>query len=126
MCKICNEVTYDWSMYCVLVDSLMGRLVQDLKAEAMRGQRAESEEVELEIDNSFFKQKFVPLVHQTLMSAMSIQSLPLFNFVLSLRLAQTYKSITPAENAFILKQFMDLHGWRQWRDPEHDFVKLSD
>jgi hypothetical protein len=84
-------------MYCTLVDSLMGKLVSDLKTQAIKKKmasapqyRSESEseeEIELEIDNSFFKQSFVPSVHQTLMSSLSISSLPLFNFVVSLRLA---------------------------------------
>jgi hypothetical protein len=82
-------VTYDWTMFCTLVDNLMEKLVNDMKLNLIRQKHTQedSEEMELEIDNSFFKQKFVPLVHQTLMSALSINALPLFNFVLSLRLA---------------------------------------
>jgi len=47
----------------------------------------ENEEIELEIDNTFFKQRFVPIVHQTLMSSILTSALPLFNLLLSLRLA---------------------------------------
>ena len=33
-------MTYDWSMYCTLVDSLMGKLVSDLKTQAIKKKMA--------------------------------------------------------------------------------------
>ena len=56
------------------------------------------DEVEIEIDNTFFKKKLMPQIHKSLMSSLKVTSLPIFNLVLALRLAQTYKSITAAEH----------------------------
>jgi len=58
----------------------------------------EISEAEIEIDNSFFKRKFVPAVHQTMVASLSNSDVPLFNLFLSLRLAHTYKAISALEH----------------------------
>lgn len=104
--KQCNIVTYAWNKYIQIVDNLLEKLVDNLKVEAYRRQKGASEEddpeviadVEIEIDNSFFKRKFVPAVHQACVASIPYEVVPLFNFFLSLRLAQTYKAITAPEH----------------------------
>lgn len=83
-------------------------------------------DVEIEIDNTFFKKKFVPLVHQALVCSIDSNHVPLYNFFLSLRLAHTYKAINALEHQFILKQLVDLKNYKQWRNSDHQFVKIND
>jgi hypothetical protein len=68
--------------------------------------------MEIEIDNTFFKKKFMPQIHKSLMSSLFESSLSIYNFILSLRLAQTYKAISPGEHQFILKQLVELKDFK--------------
>ncbi len=124
--KQTNQVTCSWSRFMTTVEQLVKKLIERLKIEASRGQEDEPSEVEIEIDNRFFKQSLVPAVHSALTASIASKTAPLFNLILALRLAQTYRAITPAEHSFILKQLVDLQGYQQWRDPEHKFVAIED
>jgi len=42
------------------------------------------------------------------MASLTLDALPVFNLILSLRLAQTYKQINALESSFILKSFVEL------------------
>jgi len=55
-------------------------------------------EVELEIDNEFFSKKVIPVIHKVMMSNVKTESKSFFNFVLSLRFALLYNSITIEEH----------------------------
>jgi len=69
-------VTYNWRRYLIIVDTLLVKLIDNLKLAAVKTQTPDDDdvkdlsEVEIEIDNSFFKRKFVPLIHQTLVSSL--------------------------------------------------------
>lgn len=58
-----DEVNYDWDMYINMLDNLMAKLVQKLKQEAALKHGQDPSDIEIEIDNSFFKQQFIPSVH---------------------------------------------------------------
>lgn len=60
------------------------------------------------------------------MGSLKTEALPIFNLLLSFRLAETYKSINRKENEFFLKHLTKLSGFLQWRDPDHFFIKLND
>jgi len=67
--KQTSVITYSWSRYLIILDGLLHKLVENLKIESIKASGKDDDdlsEVEIEIDNSFFKRKFVPLVHQTL------------------------------------------------------------
>ena len=85
------------------MDSLLAKLVDNMRLEALKAKKGDKEDeevsdVEIEIDNSFFKRKFVPSVHQTMVASLENTDVPLFNFFLSLRLAHTYKAISALEH----------------------------
>jgi hypothetical protein len=61
--KQTNTVTTSWSLFLDSIGILLSKLINNMKIEAVK-QGAADAEVEIEIDNRFFKQKFVPLVHQ--------------------------------------------------------------
>lgn len=61
--KQTNTVTTSWSLFLDSIGILLSKLINNMKIEAVK-QGAADTEVEIEIDNRFFKQKFVPLVHQ--------------------------------------------------------------
>ena len=54
--------------------------------------------MELEIDSDFFSKKVIPVIHKIMMSNVKIESKSFFNFVLALRLALLYNSITVDEH----------------------------
>ncbi len=94
-----------------MIELILGKLVYRLKVETYQqiqqnknrsaqddSDQENFDEVEIEIDNTFFKKKLMPQIHKSLMSSLKVTSLPIFNLVLALRLAQTYKSITAAEH----------------------------
>ena len=64
--KQTNSVTYSWSRFIEIVSSVLAKLLEKMKLQAVKAQDKnddDTREVEIEIDNRFFKQKFVPLVH---------------------------------------------------------------
>jgi hypothetical protein len=64
--KQTNQVTYSWSRFLNTVDLVLVKLIETLKQEAVKASGQDGEDlgdVELEIDNSFFKRRFVPLIH---------------------------------------------------------------
>lgn len=64
--KQTNSVTYSWSRFMDIVSSVLAKLLETLKAQAVKERGRDDDDtrdVEIEIDNRFFKQKFVPLVH---------------------------------------------------------------
>ena len=63
-------------------------------------------EVELEIDSNFFSGQVLPKIHKVMMSNVKIDSKNFFNFVLSLRLALMYNSMTIEEHNHILNQLI--------------------
>ena len=52
----------------------------------------------MEIDNEFFSKKIIPVIHKVMMSNIKIDSKSFFNFVLSLRFALLYNSISVEEH----------------------------
>ena len=60
--------------------------------------RRRQSEVELEIDSDFFSKKVIPVIHKVMMSNVKIESKSFFNFVLALRLALLYNSISVDEH----------------------------
>jgi len=101
--KQCRCVTYSWQRYLQVVDSLLLKLVDNLRFDAYQAKKGDREddevsEAEVEIDNSFFKRRFVPAVHQTMVASLASTDVPLFNFFLALRLAHTYKAISALEH----------------------------
>ena len=79
-------------------------------------------EVELEIDQTFFSDKIIPIIHKVMMSNVKIESKDFFNFVLGLRLALLYGSITIDENNFVLSQLVQLKEFWKWRNAKHSFI----
>ena len=64
--KQTNSVTYSWSRFIEIVSTVLAKLLEKMKLQAVKAQDKnddDTREVEIEIDNRFFKQKFVPLVH---------------------------------------------------------------
>ena len=87
--------------------------------------RRKQSEVELEIDNDFFSKKVIPVVHKVMMSNVKIESKSFFNFVLSLRLALLYNSISVDEFQLILNQLILLKDFWKWRDGSHQFIDVN-
>jgi hypothetical protein len=69
------------------VEQLVRKLIEKLKIEASKGKEEEHDEVEIEIDNRFFKRSLVPAVHTALTASIDSKTAPLFNLILALRLA---------------------------------------
>lgn len=82
-------------------------------------------EVELEIDNDFFSKRVIPVVHKVMMSNVKIESKSFFNFVLSLRFALLYNSISVEEHQLILNQLILLKDFWMWRDSSHQFIDVN-
>jgi hypothetical protein len=63
--KQTNQLTYSWARFITLVDSLLAKLLDTVKQDKLRAIRAEDEaqDIEVEIDNNFFKKRLVPLIH---------------------------------------------------------------
>lgn len=112
--KIMNETTYSWKQFSKVVDNIIrttvsktklekvGRAADDSRIDTQSERTARRSEVELEIDQAFFSDKIIPTIHRVMMSNVKIESKDFFNFVLSLRLALLYNSITVDESNFIL------------------------
>ena len=56
----------------------------------------------MEIDQDFFSKKVIPKIHKVMMSNVKIDSKNFLNFVISLRLALLYGSVSIDEFQFIL------------------------
>ena len=133
--KVMQESTYNWETFIFVIDNVIQKLLYMLKLEAYKkikrdnareSDEEEINEMEIEIDNTFFKKRLMPQIHKSLMSSLYEGSIPMFNLFLSLRLAQTYKAISAGEHHFILKQLVELKDFKKWRSPDHDFVKISE
>lgn len=108
--KVMQENTYSWETYIAVIDGVLSRLIWGLKLEAYTRNKPHSahnhddsdgidfSEVEVEIDNTFFKKRLIPQIHKTTMSSLHEDSVSIFNLLLSLRLAQTYKAISASEH----------------------------
>ena len=82
--------------------------------------------VEIEIGKEFFRERFLPLVHKTIMSNVKIQSVCVLNMILSLRFSLMYEAVSLKEYQYILQQFTKLKEFYRWRDEGHHFIKLDD
>ena len=138
--KIMNETTYSWKSFARIVSQIVRNIVAKEKvskagrASTISQPESQSEqaslgrkqsEVEIEIDDNFFSKKVIPMVHKVMMSNVKIESKSFFNFVLSLRLALLYNSVTIEEHQLILNQLILLKGFWKWRDPSHQFVDVT-
>ena len=138
--KIMNETTYSWKSFARIVNQIVCNIVAKEKvskagrASTISQPESQSEqaslgrkqsEVEIEIDDNFFSKKVIPMVHKVMMSNVKIESKSFFNFVLSLRLALLYNSVTIEEHQLILNQLILLKGFWKWRDPSHQFVEVT-
>lgn len=115
--KIMNETTYSWKQFAEIVDKIIlrvvskkrvlqaGRRTGNSNAESASEYRSASRnetDVDVEINEDFFVKELIPQIHLTMMSNVKIESKSFFNFVLSLRLALLYGSVTLDEYQFIL------------------------
>ena len=113
--KIMNEVTYSWNQFIKIIDLLIARLITK-KKEAAAGRNSQMSikdsmassvtiahpDIELEIDSRFFTDELLPLINRTMMSNVKVDSVSFYTLVLSLRLSQSYGSITLEEMNFII------------------------
>ena len=134
--KIMNETTYSWKQFAEIVDKIIlrvvskkrvlqaGRRTGNSNVESASEHRSESRtDIDIEINEDFFVKELIPQIHLTMMSNVKIESKSFFNFVLSLRLALLYGSVTLDEYQFILNQLIKLKEFWKWRDPSHQFVQ---
>lgn len=116
-CKIMNETTYSWKTFLGIVDKIINRVISKLKiqqagresskqggesVDEMRSSSRRDTEVEVEINQDFFCKHLIPQIHLVMMSNVKIESKSFFNFVLSLRFALIYGSVSLDEYQFIL------------------------
>ena len=59
-------------------------------------------DIELEIDSRFFTDELLPLINQTMMSNVKVESVSFYNLVLALRISHSYGTITLEEMNFII------------------------
>jgi len=135
--KVMFESTFSWETFVNIIDKVLTKMLQSMKLEAYKRMKPNSantedsddmdiNDMEIEIDNSFFKKRLMPQIHKSVMSSLSESSISIYNLFLSLRLAQTYKAISASEHHFILKQLVELKDFKQWRSPEHEFIKINE
>lgn len=111
--KIMNETTYSWKQFASICDKIFSTVIAKMKinkagrASGLSHNESQSDhasmgrrqsEVELEIDNAFFSNQVIPVIHKVMMSNVKIESKSFFNFVLSLRIGLLYNSITYDEH----------------------------
>ena len=138
--KIMNETTYSWKQFTSICDKILTNIISKAKiATAGRAtsrsdddensdgasMRRKQSEVELEIDNDFFSKKVIPVIHKVMMSNVKVESKSFFNFVLSLRFALQYNSITIEEHQLMLDQLILLQDFWKWRDGSHQFIDVD-
>ena len=136
-----NETTYSWKTFLGIVDKIINRVISKLKIQQagresskqsgesideMKSSSRRDTEVEVEINQDFFCKHLIPQIHLVMMSNVKIESKSFFNFVLSLRFALIYGSVSLDEYQFILNQLIKLKEFWKWRDAQHPFVKASD
>ena len=94
--KVMQESTYNWESFIFVVDNVIQKLLYLLKLEAYKKNKRDNaresdeeeiNEMEIEIDNTFFKKRLMPQIHKSIMSSLFESSIPMFNLFLSLRLA---------------------------------------
>ena len=100
--KIMGEITYSWNQYIKIVELILQKIIEKKKIEKANLTKNADEEdmrdslnstvyatlrdIEIEVDSKFFTAEVVPMIHQTMMSNVKIESYTFFNLVLSLRL----------------------------------------
>lgn len=108
--KIMNETTYSWKQFTKICDKIIVNIISKAKvskvgrassgfgeedgSEMHSSMRRKQSEVEIEIDNEFFSKRVIPVIHKVMMSNVKIESKSFFNFVLALRFALLYNSIS--------------------------------
>ena len=113
--KIMNEVTYSWNQFAKVTEQLFRRLIdrikiqkagtmqdQSMEREELSSKRSSMEPVDIEINNEFFSDRYLPLLHQTLMSNVKNDSKAILNFIISLRLSLMQEAITLEEYNLIM------------------------
>jgi hypothetical protein len=132
--KILNEVQYSWRTFLKVVEFVLQRAVKKLKlASLKKTQKTEEDEnigatrdqVEVEIGETFFREKVLPSTHKLMMSNVKLESVSTFNMVLALRFALLFETITNKEYNYMLQQFVKLPDFYRWREGDHEFVDLN-
>ena len=101
--KIMGEITYSWNQYIKIVEMILQRIIEKKKIEKANLTKNTDEEdmmrdslnstvyatlrdIEIDVDSKFFTSEVVPMIHQTMMSNVKIESYTFFNLILSLKL----------------------------------------
>ena len=81
--KIMNEVTYSWQQFMNIVEMVLVKMVNKMRKKELKKMKPESTidfndpleakpqtalHVEIEIGKEFFRERFLPMVHKTIMS----------------------------------------------------------
>ena len=78
--------------------------------------------VDIDISSEFFSDRFLPLLHRTIMNNVKIGSKGILNLIIALRIALTQESVTQDEYNLILSLLVKLNEFWKWRDSEHSFI----
>lgn len=130
-----NEVTYSWSQYLKITKQIFTRLISKIKKKMagvkqdesvqtseLSSKRSSMEPVDIEITSEFFSAKFLPLMHQTVMSNVKVGSKGILNLIISLRTALMHEVVTMEEHNLILNLLIQLPEFWKWRNATHSFI----
>ena len=110
-----NEVTYSWDQFFKITDQIFHRLISRLKISKagvkseinmehseLSSKRSSLDPVDIDISSEFFSERFLPLLHKTIMNNVKIGSKGILNLIISLRIALMQESLSQDEYNLIL------------------------
>jgi len=86
--KLTNELSYSWSRYLKIIDSIIKKLIRDKTSKKKHHDSDTEEAKELIIDSDFFRHSLIPSVYMIVVSGIHHSNISLYNLILSLQLGR--------------------------------------